>query len=189
MVGGCLVGRLADWLRGGRVNGCFGGARDPVSCGALRRDASCCGALRCAVLCCVALRCGGVWCSVLHCVVPWWVLVCCVAWCCGVLWCAGLCEVALRCALICATWKLKATTRLGCACLLLLCSACRARRSHRAPARAEDNTLCALPRWRSARGVCRAWRVAAHENKVAIVRLGLDSRGSFNLMQRAAAHI
>ena len=118
LVGGCLVGRLADWLRelgssyefrGGRVNGCFGGARDLASCGALRRDASCCGALRCVVLCCVALRCGGVCCSVLHCVVPWWVLVCCVAWCCGVLWWGGLCEIALRCAPICAPWKFKAT--------------------------------------------------------------------------------
>ena len=53
----------------------------------------------------------------------------------------------MRCALICATWKLKATTRLGCACLLLLCSACRARRSHRAPARAEDNTALAECAW------------------------------------------
>ena len=34
-----------------------------------------------------------------------------------------------------------------CACVLLLCSACRARRSHRAPARAEDNTALAECAW------------------------------------------
>ena len=78
------------------------------------------------------------------------------------------------CACICGCVRTPVTC-LGCACPLLLCSACRARRSHRAPARAEDNTLCALPRWRSARGVCRACSVAADENDVAIVRLGLDS--------------
>ena len=68
MVGGCLVGRLADWLRelgspyefrGGRVNGCFGGARDHV----MRRVV-----VRCVVLCCVVLHCVVVGCGVVCCI-------------------------------------------------------------------------------------------------------------------------
>ena len=90
MVGGCLVGRLADWLRelgspyefrGGRVNGCFGGARDHV----MRRVV-----VRCVVLCCV----------VLHCVVVGCGVVCCIALYHGGFWCVVSGGAVVCCAVL-----------------------------------------------------------------------------------------
>ena len=88
---------LADWLRelgspyefrGGRVNGCFGGARDPV----MRRVV-----VRCVVLCCVVLQCVVVGCGVVCCIALYYNGFWCIVSGGAVVCCAVLGCVKLRC--------------------------------------------------------------------------------------------